>query len=56
MTSEPSIAALIVAAGRGKRAGGNVPKQWQPLNGKRVIDQTILLHGVSALGMNDILM
>jgi 2-C-methyl-D-erythritol 4-phosphate cytidylyltransferase / 2-C-methyl-D-erythritol 2,4-cyclodiphosphate synthase len=42
MTSEPSIAALIVAAGRGKRAGGNVPKQWQPLNGKRVIDQTIL--------------
>ena len=42
MTSEPSIAALIVAAGRGTRAGGNIPKQWQPLNGKRVIDQTIL--------------
>ncbi|GFE50172.1 2-C-methyl-D-erythritol 4-phosphate cytidylyltransferase [Roseobacter cerasinus] len=28
------IAALIVAAGRGLRAGGAQPKQWQPLAGK----------------------
>jgi 2-C-methyl-D-erythritol 4-phosphate cytidylyltransferase/2-C-methyl-D-erythritol 2,4-cyclodiphosphate synthase len=35
------IAALIVAAGRGLRAGGDVPKQWQELGGKRVIDHTI---------------
>ena len=36
-----SIAALIVAAGRGTRAGGNDPKQWQMLAGKRVIDHTL---------------
>lgn len=36
-----TIAALIVAAGRGTRAGGAVPKQWQPLAGVRVIDHAI---------------
>ena len=36
-----STAALIVAAGRGTRAGGGVPKQWRPLKGKRVIDWTL---------------
>ena len=35
------IAAVIVAAGRGLRAGGDAPKQWQPLAGKRVIDHTL---------------
>ncbi|MGI9389955.1 MAG: bifunctional 2-C-methyl-D-erythritol 4-phosphate cytidylyltransferase/2-C-methyl-D-erythritol 2,4-cyclodiphosphate synthase [Boseongicola sp.] len=34
-------AAVIVAAGRGTRAGGEKPKQWQPLAGKRVIDWTL---------------
>ncbi|KPD12040.1 bifunctional 2-C-methyl-D-erythritol 4-phosphate cytidylyltransferase/2-C-methyl-D-erythritol 2,4-cyclodiphosphate synthase [Phaeobacter sp. 11ANDIMAR09] len=34
-------AALIVAAGRGTRAGGGLPKQWRPLKGKRVIDWTL---------------
>ena len=41
MSSQPKIAALIVAAGRGTRAGGTSPKQWQPLRGKRVIDHTL---------------
>ena len=36
-----SIAALIVAAGRGRRAGGGLPKQWRPLGGRRVIDWTL---------------
>ncbi|MBE0454221.1 2-C-methyl-D-erythritol 2,4-cyclodiphosphate synthase [Roseovarius autotrophicus] len=36
-----TIAALIVAAGRGTRAGGEQPKQWQPLAGRRVIDWTL---------------
>jgi len=36
-----SISALIVAAGRGTRAGGALPKQWQPLAGARVIDHTL---------------
>ncbi|MEL6643663.1 MAG: bifunctional 2-C-methyl-D-erythritol 4-phosphate cytidylyltransferase/2-C-methyl-D-erythritol 2,4-cyclodiphosphate synthase [Pseudomonadota bacterium] len=35
------LAAIIVAAGRGTRAGGDLPKQWQPLAGRRVIDWAI---------------
>ncbi|MGA9252092.1 MAG: 2-C-methyl-D-erythritol 4-phosphate cytidylyltransferase [Roseobacter sp.] len=27
------VGAVIVAAGRGLRAGGGIPKQWRPLNG-----------------------
>lgn len=34
-------AAVIVAAGRGTRAGPGAPKQWRPLAGKRVIDWTV---------------
>ena len=34
-------AAVIVAAGRGTRAGGDVPKQWRPLAGRRVADWTV---------------
>ncbi|WP_270730561.1 bifunctional 2-C-methyl-D-erythritol 4-phosphate cytidylyltransferase/2-C-methyl-D-erythritol 2,4-cyclodiphosphate synthase [Shimia sp. Alg240-R146] len=34
-------AAVIVAAGRGTRAGPGAPKQWRPLAGKRVIDWTL---------------
>jgi 2-C-methyl-D-erythritol 4-phosphate cytidylyltransferase/2-C-methyl-D-erythritol 2,4-cyclodiphosphate synthase len=36
-----TTAALIVAAGRGTRAGGGTPKQWRPLAGKRVADWTL---------------
>ncbi|MGR3363104.1 MAG: bifunctional 2-C-methyl-D-erythritol 4-phosphate cytidylyltransferase/2-C-methyl-D-erythritol 2,4-cyclodiphosphate synthase [Maritimibacter harenae] len=35
------IAAIIVAAGRGTRAGGDVPKQWRMLAGRRVADWTL---------------
>ena len=35
------ITAVIVAAGRGTRAGGTKPKQWQHLKGKRIIDHSI---------------
>jgi len=41
------IAAIIVAAGRGRRAGGDLPKQWQPLAGRRVIDWTIAAFAAS---------
>lgn len=34
-------AALIVAAGRGTRAGPGAPKQWRMLAGTRVIDRTV---------------
>ncbi len=34
-------AALILAAGRGTRAGGELPKQWQKLMGRQVISYAI---------------
>lgn len=36
-----TTAAIIVAAGRGTRAGGDIPKQWQLLAGRPVLAQTI---------------
>ncbi len=36
MIGAVSTAAIIVAAGRGLRAGGGVPKQWRPLGGAPV--------------------
>ncbi|ETW14414.1 2-C-methyl-D-erythritol 4-phosphate cytidylyltransferase [Roseivivax marinus] len=34
-------AALIVAAGRGTRAGGDLPKQWRPVAGRTVTEWTL---------------
>lgn len=50
-----SNAAIIVAAGRGTRAGGPVPKQWQSLAGRRVIDWTISAF-VAAPGIDRIVL
>jgi 2-C-methyl-D-erythritol 4-phosphate cytidylyltransferase / 2-C-methyl-D-erythritol 2,4-cyclodiphosphate synthase len=36
-----TTAALITAAGRGLRAGGDLPKQWQPLAGQTVLARTL---------------
>lgn len=36
-----TLAIIIVAAGRGSRAGGDVPKQWQDLAGKPVLAHTL---------------
>ena len=36
-----SAAAVIVAAGRGTRAGGDVPKQWQLLAGRPILAHTL---------------
>jgi 2-C-methyl-D-erythritol 4-phosphate cytidylyltransferase / 2-C-methyl-D-erythritol 2,4-cyclodiphosphate synthase len=36
-----SVAAVIVAAGRGQRAGGEVPKQYRALSGEPVIRPTL---------------
>ncbi|ATX66657.1 bifunctional 2-C-methyl-D-erythritol 4-phosphate cytidylyltransferase/2-C-methyl-D-erythritol 2,4-cyclodiphosphate synthase [Roseinatronobacter bogoriensis] len=36
-----NIAALIVAAGRGTRAGGDLPKQWRELAGRSVLEHTL---------------
>lgn len=44
-----SIAAVIVAAGRGTRAGDGPPKQWRPLAGKIVADWTIRAFAINPL-------
>lgn len=36
-----TIAAIITAAGRGSRAGGDRPKQWQPLAGQSVLARAV---------------
>ena len=36
-----STAAILLAAGRGLRAGADAPKQWRMLAGRRVIDWTL---------------
>lgn len=41
MTTDSRIAGLIVAAGRGLRAGGDTPKQYRPLAGKPVLARTV---------------
>lgn len=43
----PRIMALVVAAGRGRRFGGEVPKQYQNLAGRPV-----LAHSLAALSVN----
>ena len=41
MTAAGSVAAVIVAAGRGLRAGGDLPKQWQRIAGRTVLEHTL---------------
>ncbi|MFZ1725361.1 MAG: bifunctional 2-C-methyl-D-erythritol 4-phosphate cytidylyltransferase/2-C-methyl-D-erythritol 2,4-cyclodiphosphate synthase [Albidovulum sp.] len=41
MTQIADIAVIIVAAGRGKRAGEGPPKQWRDLAGKSVLARTV---------------
>jgi len=41
ITPPDTAAALIVAAGRGTRAGGGVPKQWRDLGGMTVVARTL---------------
>jgi len=37
MADRPKVAALIVAAGKGERAGGGIPKQYRGIDGKSVL-------------------
>ena len=39
--SEASFWAIVPAAGIGRRMGGDIPKQYLPLNGKTVIEHTV---------------
>lgn len=38
-----TTAAILVAAGRGVRAGGDVPKQWQRIGGLSVVEHTLAI-------------
>lgn len=40
-SSDPETVALIVAAGRGARLGGEMPKQYRPLAGKAVLRRAV---------------
>jgi 2-C-methyl-D-erythritol 4-phosphate cytidylyltransferase/2-C-methyl-D-erythritol 2,4-cyclodiphosphate synthase len=40
-TARPTVFALLVAAGRGSRAGGPVPKQYQTLAGRAILAHTL---------------
>lgn len=51
MSETPRIFALIVAAGTGSRAGGGVPKQYQPLAG-----QPMLRYSLAALARHPMTM
>lgn len=42
--SEPTCTALIVAAGRGSRFGGDLPKQYALLNGQPVLRRTLAAY------------
>ncbi len=44
-----TTAAVIVAAGRGTRAGDGPPKQWRPLAGRTVADWTIRAFSINPL-------
>ena len=48
-----TIAALIVAAGRGTRAGGGRPKQWRALAGQQLLREgtPILFYPAAALAI-----
>jgi 2-C-methyl-D-erythritol 4-phosphate cytidylyltransferase / 2-C-methyl-D-erythritol 2,4-cyclodiphosphate synthase len=60
-SSEPRIAAILVAAGRGLRAGGDTPKQYRRLDGRSVIARSLSLfadhprihHVVSVINRED---
>ena len=39
--SEMRAGAVIVAAGRGVRAGGEIPKQWREIAGRPMVDHTV---------------
>src|SRR5262245_52294949 len=52
LTMAPTVAAVLVAAGRGLRAGGDLPKQYRQLAGEPVIRSclsTFAWHGEVSL-------
>ncbi|KPQ08297.1 MAG: 2-C-methyl-D-erythritol 4-phosphate cytidylyltransferase / 2-C-methyl-D-erythritol 2,4-cyclodiphosph [Rhodobacteraceae bacterium HLUCCA12] len=49
MDTKDHIAVILVAAGRGTRMGGALPKQWQPLGGRAVLAQTVAAFRAAGL-------
>jgi 2-C-methyl-D-erythritol 4-phosphate cytidylyltransferase/2-C-methyl-D-erythritol 2,4-cyclodiphosphate synthase len=51
----PSLTAVIVAAGRGTRAGSDVPKQWRKLAGRSVAEWTVSRFAAHPAGIGVVL-
>lgn len=52
LTPPPSVAAIVVAAGKGLRAGGTVPKQFAPWRGKPLLRHSVEVlaaHGIAPI-------
>ena len=41
MSSQPTVASIVLAAGSGKRFGHNINKVWLPLNGRHIISRSL---------------
>ncbi len=51
----PSLTAVIVAAGRGTRAGGDVPKQWRVIAGRSVVEWSVSRFAAHPAGIDVVL-
>src|SRR5690554_3683495 len=49
MTTHENTAVILVAAGRGTRMGGDLPKQWRALGGQSVMARTIAAFRAAGL-------
>ncbi len=49
MTRDAETAVILVAAGRGSRMGGGLPKQWRDLGGQPVLAQTVAAFRAAGL-------
>ena len=47
MSSQPTVASIVLAAGSGTRFGHNINKVWLPLNGRHIISRSLTNASVS---------
>ena len=41
MSSQPTVASIVLAAGSGTRFGHDINKVWLPLNGRHIISRSL---------------
>ena len=47
-STSPQVFSLIVAAGKGSRFGSDIPKQYTPVNGKTILQQSVTALAASS--------